>query len=326
MNVARSSAVAALVALVLAAVGLLTPKWLLFLTTMALSHGLAVLGIFVLMRGGGASFGQGLFFAVGAYVAAVMPDLVGITDAVVRSLAGMLAAGVAAVLVAPLLARYRGIFFAMLTLALSMVLYGLLSKASAVGGTDGLTVAKPTVFGTALTPDVADYVLYVVTIGLTVLAAWAVSVYNHSIAGLLAQAVRANWLRVEYLGASARRSIATSFVICGLLGGLGGAITGLVLGHVEPEFTNWTTSGEFVFIAVLAGPQSVAAVFIASLLLEIVRSFSSLYFPNTWQLALGAFLLLVILFRPGGIGSLWAGRRKRRTTLRAAASMQERSA
>ncbi|WP_272938384.1 hypothetical protein [Noviherbaspirillum denitrificans] len=42
----------------------------------------------------------------------------------------------------------------------------------------------------------------------------------------------------------------------------------------------------------------------ASLLLEVVRSFSNLYFPNTWQLALGVFLLLVVLFRPGGIGSL----------------------
>ena len=70
-----------------------------------------------------------------------------------------------------------------------------------------------------------------------------------------------------------------------------------------------------VFIAVLAGQESVVAVFVASLLLEIVRSFSTLYFPNTWQFALGAFLLLVILFRPGGIGSLWA-RRKRRGTLR----------
>jgi branched-chain amino acid transport system permease protein len=77
---------------------------------------------------------------------------------------------------------------------------------------------------------------------------------------------------------------------------------------------------------VLAGQESVAAVFVASLLLEIVRSFSNLYFPNTWQLALGAFLLLVILFRPGGIGSLWAGRRTLRGTLRAAVAMRERQA
>jgi branched-chain amino acid transport system permease protein len=316
MSVARSLVIAVAAGAVLVAGGLLMPKWLLFLTTMALSHGLAVLGIVVLMRGGGASFGQGMFFAIGAYVAAMLPQLAGITDAVLRSLIGTLAAGVAAAIFAPLLARYRGIFFAMLTLALSMVLYGLLSKTSAVGGTDGLTVAKPSVLGLTLTPDGSDYVLYAMTVVLTVIASWTIVVYNRSVAGLLAQAVRANSLRVEYLGASAQRSLATSFVICGVLGGLGGAITGQVLGHVEPEFTNWTTSGEFVFIAVLAGHYSVAAVFVASLLLEIVRSFSSLYFPNTWQLALGVFLLLVILFRPDGIGSLWANKRKvRKTTI-----------
>jgi branched-chain amino acid transport system permease protein len=290
---------------------------------MAASHGLAVLGIVVLMRGGGASFGQGMFFAIGAYVAAMLPQTLGITDAAVRSLVGMLAAGVVAAVFAPMLARYRGIFFAMLTLALSMVLYGMLSKASVLGGTDGLTVAKPTLLGLVLAPERADFLLFALTVVLTVLASWAVVIYKNSVAGLLAQAVRANWLRVEYLGASAQRSLATSFVLCGLLGGLGGAITGQVLGHVEPDFTNWTTSGEFVFIAVLAGQQSVAAVFVASLLLEIVRSFSNLYFPNTWQLALGAFLLLVILFRPAGIGSLWAGRRKARVDA-AAGALQER--
>jgi branched-chain amino acid transport system permease protein len=60
-----------------------------------------------------------------------------------------------------------------------------------------------------------------------------------------------------------------------------------------------------VFVAVLAGYQSVAAVFVASVALELVRSFSNLYLPNTWQLVLGIFLLAVILFLPRGIGSLW---------------------
>ena len=66
---------------------------------------------------------------------------------------GTLCRGLVRLVFAPLLARYRGIFFAMLTLALSMVLYGMLSKTSAVGGTDGLTVAKPTVFGMYVTPE-----------------------------------------------------------------------------------------------------------------------------------------------------------------------------
>lgn len=311
---ARVVVVAAVAFGVVAGAALFAPKWLLFLTTMALSHGLAVLGVVVLTRGGGATFGQGLFFAVGAYVAALWPQMpwgLGSTDAVVRVLVGMAAAGVVGAVFAPLLARYRGIFFAMLTLALSMVLFGLLSKSNALGGSDGIPVARPTLLGIELGGHArVEYLLFLLTAGFTLLASLVVAVYWRSAAGLVARAVAGNALRVEYLGASARVSLGTSFVVSGLLGGLGGALTGLVLGHVEPNFTNWTTSGEFVFVAVLAGYQSIAAVFVASLLLEVVRSFSNLYFPNTWQLVLGAFLLLVILFRPAGLGSLW--QRKRR--------------
>jgi ABC-type branched-subunit amino acid transport system permease subunit len=102
-----------------------------------------------------------------------------------------------------------------------------------------------------------------------------------------------------------RQAMAINFVIAAFLGGLGGALVVMSLGHIEPTFSFWTTSGEFVFVAILAGWQSVAAVFVASTVLEVVRSFSSAYFPNTWQLALGLFLLFVIRFLPRGIGSLW---------------------
>ena len=49
--------------------------------------------------------------------------------------------------------------------------------------------------------------------------------------------------------------------------------------------------------------------------LELVRSFSNLYLPNTWQLVLGVFLLGVILFLPRGIGSLWIRNRHKRRNL-----------
>jgi len=82
----------------------------------------------------------------------------------------------------------------------------------------------------------------------------------------------------------------------------------MALGHVEPEFSFWTRSGDFVFVAILAGHHSVLAAFVASTVLEVVRSFSSAYFPNSWQLVLGLFLLAVIRFLPSGIGSLWTAR------------------
>ena len=100
--------------------GAFMPKWLTFLVTLAASHGLVSLGIVLLMRGGVVSFGQGLVFAVGAYAAALAFNRLGITDAIGLALLGGAAATLVAAPFAPLLSRYRGIFFAMLTLALSM--------------------------------------------------------------------------------------------------------------------------------------------------------------------------------------------------------------
>jgi branched-chain amino acid transport system permease protein len=287
--------------------GALLPKWLTFLLTMAASHGLVSLGIVVLMRCGVVSFGQGMVFALGGYTAALLFNRLGMTDALGMALAGGIVAALAALLVARLIAGYRGIFFAMLTLALSMVLYGVLVKTDALGGSDGFNMSRPTLLGQALPDAHVGFLLYAVTVALSGLLALAARIYFDSTRGLVSLAVRENELRVEYLGGSVRQAVAANFVIAAFLGGVGGALTVMSLGHIDPNFSYWTSSGEFVFVAILAGYHSVLAVFIASTLLEIVRSFSSLYFPNTWQLALGVFLLLAIRFLPGGIGSLWAG-------------------
>nr|HET7860145.1 branched-chain amino acid ABC transporter permease [Caldimonas sp.] len=307
----RALALALAAFALLAAGGWFFPRWLTFLLTMAAGNGLVSLGIVGLMRGGVVPFGQGMVFAAGGYAAALIYNKLGFTDAIGLTLAGGVAAVVLAAPFAPLLARYRGIFFAMLTLALSMVMYGLLMKLDTLGGSDGFNVGRPTLLGWKLPDARVGYVLYLVTVGVATVAAVAMRIAFDSTRGLVTLAARENELRVEYLGASVRRAMAINFVVAAFCGGVGGALVVLSLGHVEPNFSYWTTSGEFVFVAILAGWQSVVAVFVASTVLEVVRSFSSAYFPNTWQLALGLFLLFVIRFLPRGIGSLWTPRRHR---------------
>jgi branched-chain amino acid transport system permease protein len=257
------------------------------------------------MRGGVVSFGQGLVFAGGGYAAALAASKLGVSDAFVLTAAGALLATLLALPFAPLLSRYRGIFFSMLTLALSMVLYGVLMKTDALGGSDGFNMSRPSFAGMRAADAWSDYVLYAYAVGLSGMLAILIRIYFDSSRGLVSLAVRENELRVEYLGASVSGVMAGNFVLAAALGGIGGALAIMRLGHIEPTFSYWTTSGEFVFVAILAGHYSVAAVFVASFILELVRSFSSSYFPNTWQMALGIFLLLVIRFLPRGIGSLW---------------------
>jgi branched-chain amino acid transport system permease protein len=285
--------------------GWFAPKWLTFLITMAAANGLVSLGIVGLMRGGVVPFGQGMMLAIGGYTAALVFNQLGFTDALGLALGGGLAAALVAAPFAPLLARYRGIFFAMLTLALSMVTYGMLMKLDMLGGSDGFNVSRPTLFGMALPDAHAGYILYLLAVVLATVMSLLARVYFDSTRGLVTLAVRENELRVEYLGGSVRQAMTVNFILAAFCGGMGGALAVLALGHIEPNFSFWTTSGEFVFVAILGGWQSVAAVFVASTVLEVVRSFSSAYFPNTWQLALGLFLLFVIRFLPRGIGSLW---------------------
>lgn len=296
---------AAGICLALTLAGAIMPKWLTFLITMAAANGLVSLGIVVLMRGGVVPFGQGMVFAVGGYAAALMFNKLGITDALLLTLCGGVMAALVAAPFAPLLSRYRGIFFAMLTLALSMVTYGLLMKLEVLGGSDGFNLGRPTLLGQKLPDEQVGYIMYVLTLVVSTVMALLARIYFDSTRGLITVAAKENELRVEYLGGSVRHAMAINFILAAFCGGLGGALAVMALGHIEPNFSFWTTSGEFVFVAILGGWQSVIALFVASTVLEVVRSFSSAYFPNTWQMALGIFLLIVIRFLPRGIGSLW---------------------
>ncbi|MDF1732199.1 MAG: branched-chain amino acid ABC transporter permease [Minwuia sp.] len=290
--------------------GFALPDWALFLMTIGLAKALVSLGIVVQMRAGLVSFGQGLFFCIGAYVAGLMANFAGLTDIFVLTGISVLACLAIGGIFGPLLANYRGIFFAMLSLSLSMILYGILSKMNSLGGTDGLNVAAPTFAGYAPEGRALSLSLYLYTSFIVVVIGAILRTGFDSQHGLVSLAVRSNELRVEYLGASVRRTNAINYVISAMLGGIGGVITGLAIGHVDPEYAYWTTSGEFVFVAILAGYLSIPAVFVASIILELVRSFSNLYFPNTWQMVLGVFLLVIILTLPNGLGSLFHRRRE----------------
>ena len=286
----------------------LMPQWLLFLITVALAKGLVVLGLLLLMRTGLVSFGQGLYYCLGAYSAALVAQGAGITDAAVMLLGSALAPAMVALVLGFLLASYRGIFFAMLSLAFSMILFGLLVKTSALGSSDGFNVVTRSFFGIAIPAGFGGTVFLVTAVILAFTAAAALHRYLNSHRGRLSAAIRDNELRVEYLGTSVRNIVHLNYVIAGALGGLGGGLTALAVGHIDPEMAYWTTSGEFVFVAVLSGTGNVLAPFLGSALFEAIRTVANQYAPNVWQMTLGIAMLAIIVFLPTGLWSLFRRR------------------
>lgn len=125
------------------------PDWIRFIVQVALASALVSLGVVLLLRAGLLSFGQGLYYLLGGYTVALASRHFGITDAFVLVLSGLVIGAVFAGLLGGFIARYRAIFFAMLTLALAMIIYGIVLKVRIFGGTDGLNVRSLTWFGHA---------------------------------------------------------------------------------------------------------------------------------------------------------------------------------
>lgn len=280
------------------------PNWLRYLGMIALANSLVILGVMLLMRAGLVSFGQGLYYCIGGYAAGVAGKYWGVTDAItLLALGVVLSAAVAAVL-GLLLSRYREIFFAMFTMAFSMILYGLLSKTQALGSTDGFNIAQASFLG--FRPPEASIKTWL--FGVTVLVAFGCAIglqrYLRSGMGFAGEAIRENEIRVEYLGVSVRRVIYAKYVLAAVLAALGGGLQALAAGHVGPDMAYWTTSGEFVFVALLGGIAHVGAVLSASFLFELVKSYVFHLSPYTWQLLLGVVLLAIILFLPKGLWSV----------------------
>lgn len=301
-------------AVVFGLLALLLPDWVRFIATQSFARGAVALGLLVLWRTGLVSFGHALFFAIGAYAAAFVQRAL-VNDAFVMTLAGMLGGGLMAFALGFLLCRYRGIFFALLNMAFSMVLWGLLAKNEALGSTDGMGVASPEFFGVELDGGATHLALFYFALSSALVFAIGVHLYLRSTLGSMSTAVRENEIRLEYLGYSAARAVHVKYVISGVLGGFGGALMAMVVGQVDPDsMAYWTISGEFVFIAILGGTGNVGATFIGALAFEAIRSAAFQWAPTVWQLIMGGTLLAIIMFLPNGLWSMVARLRERRAS------------
>ena len=294
-----------LILLFLMAAGPWLPQWFLFIVTLSFATGLVALGLMLLLRAGLVSFGQALYYCTGAYAAGALGRFLKVGDILAQMAVGAAAAALLAFVLGFLLARYRGIFFGLLSLALSMILYGLLVKNEALGSTDGFNILPSTLFG--LRPG-GQWVRYTVAVAGGAVAlgcALLVHRYLRTPLGRLAPAIKDNEIRVEYMGASARRAIHVMYVIAAALAGVGGGLAATTVGHIDPEMAYWTTSGEFIFITILSGTGSVVAPFIGAFIFGGIHSAAYDLSPNTWQLSLGTALLLLIVFLPDGLWSLF---------------------
>ncbi len=254
------------------------------------------------------SFGHAAFLGSGAYGCGVALVHFGVPwfGAI---LIGVLLSIFFAVLMGFLAIRTRGIYFAMVTLALSQCVYYLFYQAvSLTGGENGLrgiNLSKIGILGfevNFLDPTVKYYVV----LAFVLVAVWLFSRLLASPFGAVLEAIRENENRARACGYDVARTKFVAFVISGAFCGLAGALKALHLSIVPIETLHYLTSGQVVMMALLGGMGTFFGPFVgaaAFLLLEDVLT----VLTQHWQLFLGAIFVIFVLFFPKGIwGSLLA--------------------
>jgi ABC-type branched-subunit amino acid transport system permease subunit len=272
------------------------------LFALILAKSIVVLGIILLLQAGQVSFGHAMFFATGAYAAAFWGKYVGSGDIVLYLVLGAVSSTLFGLIVGMFVVRYREIFFGMLNLAFSMVLWSLLEKMfHYTNGADGIRVARPGLLGFSFTPETFQYVILYVSLLIAGAAFFGVQRYLDSPLGHMLRAMKSNETRLEYLGTSARRVLLVGYVISALLGGVGGSLVAIIQQIATPEFGYWTKSGEFVFIAILGGGAHAFGAFAGAAMFELVRFYAAAQLADAWQLILGLVLIVIILYAPNGL-------------------------
>jgi len=298
-----------LISFIGAALALLSGYFIPWTTTpiiIGTTYAIAALGVSVMLRAGQVSFGHAMYACISAYTVAFLARAYPGMDALTLIAAGVLVSVLASAVIGVFMVRYRGIFFGMLNLALSMVLFALLGKLYHItGGTDGLRIERPTFLGMELSRGPYEFLLLILTIAIALVLAWWVQRYFRSGNGAALAAIKTNETRLEYLGFSAYAVMWRGYLLSATVVGFSGSLLALIQGLVTPELGLWLRSGEYVFIAILGGAGHAIGAFLGALVFEAVKLTSSAYFPGLWQFILGFTLIIVIfLFPTGFVGQL----------------------
>jgi branched-chain amino acid transport system permease protein len=263
------------------------------------------------------SFGHAAFFGFSAYVTGWMvkaqgwtPELALLAGVVVAALLG-LAFGLVAI-------RRQGIYFAMITLALSQMVFFLCLQAPFTGGEDGLQgVMRGKLFG--VLPLVDDMVMYYVVLAIFVASFAGILRIVTSPFGQVLKMIRENEPRAVSLGYNVDRYKLLAFVLSASLAGLAGSLKTLVMKFATLTDVHWTMSGEVILMSLLGG---VGTFFGPVLGAGVVISLQNMLADKVGEwvtVIIGAiFVICVLAFRKGIVGELLAWRDRRKTRAKSA--------
>jgi branched-chain amino acid transport system permease protein len=295
---------------------LTVPLWVPFLgsyialPTRVLVLGLAAMSLnFLLGFTGVLSFGHAAYFGLGAYGTGLALKLL-THSTPLALLLGTLLGGIAGALLGALIVRRRGVYFAMVTIAFGQVFYFIAFRWNTLtGGDDGLRgfERQPLDFG-VWTADILHKptLFYYFVLAMFALAVSGMGFLLRSPFGRTLLAIRENERRARFLGIPLEQHIWLSFTISCFFVALAGGLNALLNNFADPTMLNYTQSGEIVIMVVLGGMRSFWGPLLGAAVFVVLQDYLSSLTTN-WMSFLGAIFVLMVLFFPrGALGTNWA--------------------
>jgi branched-chain amino acid transport system permease protein len=256
------------------------------------------------------SFGHAAFFGFAAYVTSWLVTAKGLGPAAAVASAVAVAAALG-VIFGGLAIRRRGIYFAMITLALGQLVYFVCLEAPFTGGENGLQgVARGSLFG--LLPLKSDLVMYYLVLSLFVLVFLFIRRVVRSPFGHVLKAIRENETRAISLGYDISRYKLLAFVLSAALTGLAGSLNALVLGFATLTNVQQSTSGEVILMTLLGGTGTFFGPVVGAAIVVTLQEYLSDIVGGWVNAIIGViFVACVLSFRRGIVGELEALRLRR---------------
>ena len=255
----------------------------------------------ILGYGGMISFGHAAYLGIGAYCVGI-PAYYDHYGALQQLLAAILVSAAFALATGFVCLRTRGVYFIMITMAFSQMVFFAMVSIEEYGGDDGLVIYARSELGGPFDLE-NNTQLYYFCLGFLAAALYLVSRLMNSRFGMVVRGSAGNDGRMQSMGYPTFRYRLTACVTAGVICGIAGWLLGNFTSFISPEMMDWTRSGELIFMVVLGGAGSLFGPVLgtaAFITIEELLSGITIY----WQLLFGIFLILVVLFGKGGLSGL----------------------
>jgi branched-chain amino acid transport system permease protein len=256
----------------------------------------------ILGYGGIITLGHSAFFGLGAYTAGILSAKLGVNDNFVQLAAAAGAAALLGALTGAVILRTKALTLLMLTLAITAILLEVANKMSSItGGADGLSGVQVNPILNLFRFDIFGRTAFLYCLVVLFLGWFLVRRLIYSPYGAMLTGIRENTARMHAIGAPVYWRLVLIYTLSATLAGIAGALLTQVNQFVGLNVLGFEVSGELLVMLILGGVGRLYGAFIGPAVYLVAQDYLAKQFPEYWYFGIGALLIVVVLFAPGGI-------------------------